>query len=103
VKYTWIDRNKTQWPIALACEVLGVSASGYFQHQRRKKSAAVNNVTGLKRLSDASLLVQIRTIHAEVRHEYDLRTGLRNSIAYNFLELAPRVTSISRKLSRQVN
>ena len=70
VKYTWIDRNKTQWPITLACEVLGVSASGYFQHQRRKKSVAVNNVTGLTRLSDGALLVQIRTIHAEVRQEY---------------------------------
>jgi len=70
VKYTWIDRNKTQWPIALACEVLGVSASGYFQYQRRKKSVAVNNVTGLTRLSDGALLVQIRVIHAEVRQEY---------------------------------
>ena len=70
MKYTWIDRNKTQWPIALACEVLGVSASGYFQHQRRKKSAAANSITGLKRLSDEALLVQIRTIHAEVRREY---------------------------------
>ena len=70
MKYTWIDRNKTQWPIALACEVLGVSASGYFQHQRRKKSAAANSITGLKRLSDEALLVQIRAIHAEVRQEY---------------------------------
>ena len=70
MKYTWIDRNKTQWPIALACEVLGVSASGYFQHRRRKKSVAANNITGLKRLSGEALLVQIRAIHAEVRQEY---------------------------------
>ena len=75
MKYTWIDRNKTQWPIALACEVLGVSASGYFQYQRRKKSVAVNNVTGLTRLSDGALLVQIRVIHAEVRQEYGVVLG----------------------------
>ena len=28
MKYTWIDRNRAQRPIALACEVLGVSARG---------------------------------------------------------------------------
>lgn len=69
VKFTWIDRNKTQWPIALACKVLSVSASRYFQHQRRKKSVAVNNVTCLTRLSDWALLVQIRAIQAEERQE----------------------------------
>jgi hypothetical protein len=37
VKYTWIDRNRTQWPIALACEVLGVSAGGVFPAPKKKE------------------------------------------------------------------
>src|SRR5882724_4848542 len=28
VKYAWIAKNKTAWPITLTCEALGVSASG---------------------------------------------------------------------------
>ena len=37
MKYAWIVSNKAHWSITLACEVLGVSASGYFEHGRRKK------------------------------------------------------------------
>ena len=37
MKYAWIASNKAHWPITLACEVLGVSTSGYFEHGRRKK------------------------------------------------------------------
>jgi len=75
LKYTWIDRNRTQWPITLTCEVLGVSASGYFQHQRRKKSVASSNVSGLKRLSEEAFQAQIRAIHAEVLQEHGHRLG----------------------------
>ena len=37
VKYAWIASNKAKWPNTLACDVFGVSASGYFEHWRRKK------------------------------------------------------------------
>ena len=33
MKYAWIERHKNRWPITLQCEVLNVSASGYFEHQ----------------------------------------------------------------------
>jgi putative transposase len=33
VKYAWIAKNKAAWPITMTCETLGVSASGYFEHQ----------------------------------------------------------------------
>ena len=29
-KYAWISKHKKDWPISLSCEVLQVSASGYF-------------------------------------------------------------------------
>jgi hypothetical protein len=36
VKYAWIAKQKDMWPVTLACEVMGVSTSGYFEHWRRK-------------------------------------------------------------------
>ena len=68
MKYAWIERHKNRWPVTLQCEVLNVSASGYFEQQRRKDSdpAAVSG----KRLSDAALLVHIRAVHAASKGEY---------------------------------
>jgi putative transposase len=70
VKYAWIASNKAHWPITLACEVLGVSASGYFEHGRRKKLPKPSKPGSHKRMSDEALLTHIRAIHAEVKGEY---------------------------------
>jgi len=67
VKYAWIARNKTQWPIGLACEVLGVSTSGYFQHQRKKVLEQPKKVMQPENLSNEALLAHIKAIHAEVK------------------------------------
>ncbi len=52
MKYAWIERHKRHWPITLQCEVLNVSASGYFERQRHKGSGRTE--TPSKRLSDDS-------------------------------------------------
>ena len=70
MKYAWIASNKAHWPITLACEVLGVSASGYFEHGRRKKFPKPSKPGAHKRMSDEALLAHIRAIHAEVKGEY---------------------------------
>jgi len=70
VKYAWIARHKALWPVTLACEVLGVSASGYFEHWRRKDAAKPSRPGVNKRISDEALLVHIKAIHAEVKQEY---------------------------------
>ena len=70
MKYAWIVSNKAHWPITLACEVLGVSASGYFEHGRRKKAPKPSKPDAHKRMSDEALLAHIRAIHAEVKGEY---------------------------------
>ena len=69
MKYAWIARHKAQWPITLACEVLGVSASGYFEHWRRKKADKPSRPGTNKRIGDEALLVHIKAIHAEVKQE----------------------------------
>lgn len=58
MKYAWIARHKAQWPITLACEVLGVSASGYFEHWRRKDADQPIRPGANKRFSDEALLVR---------------------------------------------
>ena len=35
MKYAWIARHRGRWPVSLCCEVLGVSASGYYERERR--------------------------------------------------------------------
>jgi len=68
VKYAWIERHKSQWPVTLQCDVLNVSASGYFERQRRQNSGQPTSFD--KRLSDEALLVYIRAAHAGSKGEY---------------------------------
>jgi putative transposase len=70
VKYAWISEHKKAWPITLAYEVLGVSASGYFEHWRRKDSNKPSKSGANKRISNEALLVHIKAIHTEVKQEY---------------------------------
>ena len=56
-----------KWPVSISCEVLQVSASGYFSWQRRRDSGRPGQ-SG--RHSDEALLAHMRAIHAEVKGEY---------------------------------
>lgn len=68
MKYAWIGRHQKQWPITLQCDVLNVSTSGYFDHQRRKDSDP--SVKPDKRISNEALLVHIKAVHAGSKGEY---------------------------------
>ena len=65
MKYAFIKRNKTYWPVSLQCEVLGVSPSGYHDHFARRATPQQR-----KRISNDALLVHIKAIHAETKGEY---------------------------------
>ena len=67
--YAWIASKKKHWPVSLACEVLGVSTSGYFENMRRKGTHKPSKPGASKRISNEALLAHIRTIHAEVKQE----------------------------------
>jgi len=56
-----------QWPVSVTCEVLEVSASGYFNWLRRNTS---NKPRAGSRHSDEALLAHMRAIQAEVKGEY---------------------------------
>ena len=58
---------RKQYPASIACEVLEVSASGYFTWVRQRKTPRAT-VPG--HCSDEALLAHMRAIHAEVKQEY---------------------------------
>ena len=58
---------RKQYPVSIACEVLEVSASGYFIWQRRR---AASRPAPAGRQSDEALLAHMRAIHVEVKGEY---------------------------------
>jgi transposase InsO family protein len=70
VKYAWISGHKKEWPVALTCEVLAVSVSGYFEHRRRNKASQPGKPGTKSRQTDSALLVHVKAIHAEVKGEY---------------------------------
>jgi putative transposase len=58
---------KGRWPIALMCEVLEVSVSGYFGRSTREDGPPR---AASRRVTDEGLLAHVRAIHAEIRGEY---------------------------------
>ena len=69
LKYAWIAKHVVMWPITLMCAVLGVSASGYFEHRRRTANERPSGSSGA-RVSNEALLTHIRAIHAQAKQEY---------------------------------
>ena len=70
MRFSWIASNKMLWPVSMACELLGVSTSGYFEHWRRKGANKPSKADTNKRIGNEALLAHIRAIHAEVKQEY---------------------------------
>ena len=68
MRYAWITRHKRQWPISLQCEVLGVSASGYFEHIASRVSKEPSKPR--RHLSDEAVLAHIKAAHVGSKGEY---------------------------------
>lgn len=67
MKYAFIDRHRSVWPVSLLCEQLEVSPSGYHQHRQRR---VLNKGKPGGRISNDALLAHIKAIHAQVKGEY---------------------------------
>jgi putative transposase len=63
VKYAWIQKNKSVWPITVMCGVLQVSGSGYFEHRRRRQQSKFSTKVS-QRVSNEGLLAHIKAIQA---------------------------------------
>ena len=62
MKYAFIEDHKRTWPIRLMCNVLDVSASGYYDFGSRRPSA--------RSKSNRALDSQIRLVHSEHKQRY---------------------------------
>ncbi len=60
--FSFIERHKDAWPVTVMCNTLGVSPAGFYAWRQRPRSEQ-------EQRRDA-LLVEIRTIHAEVKQRY---------------------------------
>ena len=68
--YAWIAKHKARWPITRTCKVLGVRASGYFEHWRKRDWLRPSESGVNKRIGGEALLAHIQAIHAEFKQEY---------------------------------
>jgi transposase InsO family protein len=62
MKYRFIEDHRDEWPIAVQCDVLAVSRSGYYAWRKRPPSAAAERRTALTE--------QIRVAHQASRTTY---------------------------------
>ena len=70
MKCAWTEKHKKYWPISLACDVLGVNTSGFFENMRRRGAEQPFRPSVNKRVSSEALLARIRAIHSKVKQEY---------------------------------
>ena len=60
--FSFIAQHKELWPVSLMCATLDVSSQGFYAWRDRSTSA--------QQLHRDALLVEIRTVHAEVKQRY---------------------------------
>jgi transposase InsO family protein len=84
------------YPVNVSCEVLDVSAIGYFNWQRQP-DAGHGSRSPVRRHSDEALLALIRAIHTEVKGEYGWPRMQKELLARGIRVGKDRV----RKLMRQ--
>ena len=63
MKYAWIDGHRREFELGELCAALSVSASGYRSWKRGGSAAR-------KRLTDAQMLVLIRSIERQLKNAY---------------------------------
>jgi putative transposase len=92
VKYAWITEHRDSYPVALLCDALGVSTSGYYDSRDRPPSARVERH---QRIQEA-----VQEVHAEshgvfgsvkvtkvLERREDLEPACRNTVAAAMREL----------------
>ncbi len=98
MKYAWVATHQPAYPIAIACEVLGVSTSGYHDHRKRRRQSTYRLPTNTSpRISHDRVMAHIRIIHAEVKREYGWPRMWRELKARGFRIGKERVQKLMRE------
>ena len=79
MKFAFIDEESAQWPVAVLCETLDVSRSGYYAWVARPEAPRV--------AANAAIVAEIKAAHASGRCAYG----------------SPRVVQVLRRNGRTVS
>jgi putative transposase len=67
VKFAFIDVESAQWPVAVLCETLDVSRSGYYAWGARPEAPRV--------AADVAIVAEIKVAHENGRFAYEARAS----------------------------
>ena len=92
--FSFIEQHRDLWPVTLMCNTLGVSPAGFYAWLQRPKCEQ-------QQRRDA-LLVEIRAVHAEVKHRYGSPKMLLPTMALTTRPVTVRTSMSSWKSERSM-
>ena len=70
MKYAFINKHRSDWPVSILCEVLEVSPSGFHAMRQRNYNPKPGRYQGRARVSDDLLLARIKAVYQRSKVEY---------------------------------
>jgi len=77
VRYAFILQHQETWPIAVLCEVLDVSRSGFYAYAHQQAAPRIDR-------DEVALLARVKAIHAETGQSYGSRRMAKQLQAQGF-------------------
>ena len=92
MRYAWINKHRDSFPVALMCQLLNVSRSGYYDSVDRPTSTRAGRITkiraSVRRVFDESHAIYgAAKITQELANREDLESACRNTVAKAMREL----------------
>lgn len=92
MKYAWIADHCDSYPVALMCDVLNVSTSGYYDSRERAPSPRAERHARIQQAvhqlhSESHGIYGSQKIARELKRREDLETACRNTVAATMREL----------------
>jgi putative transposase len=92
VKYAWITQHCDSFPVAVMCDVLGVSPSGYYDSLARPPSARAERHARIRRAvqeahAESHAIYGSRKVAVALRQREDVESACRNTVAAAMREL----------------
>jgi putative transposase len=86
MKYAWIDQQRDSFPIAVMCDVLKVSKSGYYSAQKRSPTPRAERTARIQASvqqvhAQSHGIYGSQKITAELQQRDDLEVACRNTVA----------------------
>lgn len=110
MKYAWITDHRDSFPVAVMCEVLGVSTSGYYESLVRPPSPRAERHERIQRAvaqvhAESHGIYGSQKIAEELEKREELETACRNTVATAMQELGlkSRVSKAFKPTTTQVD